>query len=214
MLAGFAIVLALLRPLATRSTTTAAATAAPAARPPATLFSEMGDHRHPIATKSPEAQRFFDQGLTLLYGFNHEEAIRSFEHAAELDPKAAMPHWGMALGARLELQRPGSRRGAAARRAPRSRRRSRSRPARPRERAGLRRGARGATRPIPLPTRRLAARLQRGDGGALRRYPDDLDAATLYAESGMNLQPLEALEARRDAGRGDARRSSRCSSRS
>jgi tetratricopeptide (TPR) repeat protein len=49
------------------------------------------------STKSPEAQRFFDQGLTLVFGFNHEEAARSFQRAAELDPQAAMPYWGIAL---------------------------------------------------------------------------------------------------------------------
>ena len=57
----------------------------------------MGRHHHPIATKNPEAQRFFDQGLVLLYGFNREEAARSFRHAAELDPKSPMPSWGLAM---------------------------------------------------------------------------------------------------------------------
>jgi hypothetical protein len=56
----------------------------------------MGNHHHAIATASPEAQRFFDQGFDLVFGFNHEEAVRSFKRAAELDPKAAMPHWGIA----------------------------------------------------------------------------------------------------------------------
>src|SRR5262245_58494380 len=57
----------------------------------------LGKHHHPVATKSQEAQRFFDQGLTLLYAFNHDEAIRSFRRAAELDPKLAMAQWGIAL---------------------------------------------------------------------------------------------------------------------
>src|SRR3954471_6958075 len=64
---------------------------------PAALLEGMGSHRHPIATSSPEAQKFFDQGIVLMYGFNHEEAFRSFERAAQLDPKASMPHWGMAV---------------------------------------------------------------------------------------------------------------------
>src|SRR5262245_40330274 len=54
------------------------------------------DHR-PIKTRSAEAQRYFDQGLTLVYGFNHEEAIRSFRRAAALDPAAPMPLWGVAI---------------------------------------------------------------------------------------------------------------------
>ena len=50
---------------------------------PATLMSGLGQHHHPIATTDPEAQRFFDQGLALVYGFNHDEAVRSFQRAAE-----------------------------------------------------------------------------------------------------------------------------------
>jgi len=56
----------------------------------------MGNHHHPIVTKSSEAQQFFDQGFNFVFGFNHEEAVRSFRRAAELDPKASMPHWGIA----------------------------------------------------------------------------------------------------------------------
>lgn len=57
----------------------------------------LGSHHHRISTRSPEAQRLFDQGLTLLYGFNHGQAIRLFHRAAELDPTAPMPLWGIAL---------------------------------------------------------------------------------------------------------------------
>src|SRR6266487_329277 len=60
---------------------------APAERP-ATLMSGLGNLHHPIATRSREAQQFFDQGLTLVYGFNHDEAVRSFRRAAELDPSS------------------------------------------------------------------------------------------------------------------------------
>src|SRR5262245_30764137 len=61
------------------------------------LLPGMGSHHHPISTRSPEAQKFFDEGLTLVYAFNHQEAIRSFERAATIDPRAAMPYWGIAL---------------------------------------------------------------------------------------------------------------------
>ncbi|MGH8586428.1 MAG: hypothetical protein ACREWE_09685, partial [Gammaproteobacteria bacterium] len=50
-----------------------------------------------ITTKNPEAQTYFNQGLMLLYGFNHDEAARYFRRAAHLDPEAAMPYWGLAL---------------------------------------------------------------------------------------------------------------------
>ncbi|HYM87736.1 MAG TPA: hypothetical protein VES92_01365, partial [Nitrospiraceae bacterium] len=66
-------------------------TAAPA------FFDNLGSLHHPMTTTSEQAQRYFDQGLRLVYAFNHEEAIRSFEAAAQQDPQAAMPYWGIAL---------------------------------------------------------------------------------------------------------------------
>ena len=72
--------------------------AAPAtADPPVTLMEGLGNHHHPIATEASEAQKFFDQGLILTFGFNHAEAIRAFEKAHELDPASPMPLWGKAL---------------------------------------------------------------------------------------------------------------------
>src|SRR4051812_22645111 len=70
---------------------------APPSEKPVALLKGLGNHHFPIATANPEAQKFFDQGLTLLYGFNRYEALRSFRKAAELDPKAPMPRWGAAM---------------------------------------------------------------------------------------------------------------------
>lgn len=70
---------------------------APAAEPPVVLLPNLGTHTHSIATKSPEAQRYFDQGLVMLFNFNRPEALRSFRRASELDPDAIMPYWGMSL---------------------------------------------------------------------------------------------------------------------
>src|SRR5690348_18360199 len=64
---------------------------------PAELLEGLGSHTHPIATQSALAQNFFDQGLALIYGFNHDEAARLFARAAELDSRSPMPHWGIAL---------------------------------------------------------------------------------------------------------------------
>ena len=61
------------------------------------LFSGLGDYHRPIRTRSPDAQRYFDQGLRLVYAFNHDEAGRSFREAARLDPECAMAWWGVAL---------------------------------------------------------------------------------------------------------------------
>src|SRR5438093_4850196 len=64
-------------------------------KPPA-LMSGLGDLHHPVSTQYPEAQRFFDQGLRLIFAFNHDEAARSFRHAADLDPKLAIAFWVIA----------------------------------------------------------------------------------------------------------------------
>src|SRR5213593_3383656 len=63
---------------------------------PATLIQGLGDHHHVIATTQGDAQRFFDQGVILAFGFNHDEAIRSFQRASALDPASPMPLWGIA----------------------------------------------------------------------------------------------------------------------
>ena len=62
---------------------------------PATLMSGYGDLYHPVSSKNPQAQQFFDQGLRQIYAFNHDEAARSFQRAADLDPKLAMAYWGV-----------------------------------------------------------------------------------------------------------------------
>jgi tetratricopeptide (TPR) repeat protein len=61
------------------------------------LFENLGNFHHPITTNSPLAQRYFDQGLTLMYSFNHGGAARSFREAARLDPNCAMAYWGAAI---------------------------------------------------------------------------------------------------------------------
>src|ERR1700749_2866645 len=67
------------------------------AEKPVTLYAGLGAWHHAIATKSVEAQKYFDQGLTLAWSFNRYEALRSFQRASELDPGAVMPYWGMAM---------------------------------------------------------------------------------------------------------------------
>jgi tetratricopeptide (TPR) repeat protein len=64
---------------------------------PVALYSGTGAWKHPITTTNPEAQKYFDQGLSLMYGFNRYEALRSFRKAAELDPLAPMAQWGIAM---------------------------------------------------------------------------------------------------------------------
>jgi len=167
----------------------------PPTGPPATLVQGLGDLHHPIATTSPEAQRFFDQGLRYLYAFNHDEAVRSFTRAAELDPKAPMPAWGvaLALGPNINLDVDPEREKAAFAAAQRARTLA----------AGGREEERAyvdalAARYSDDPAADLNA-LARKYADAMRtvatRYPDDLDAATLFAESMMDLHPWQLWSA-------------------
>jgi tetratricopeptide (TPR) repeat protein len=63
------------------------------------LYDGLGTYSRKVTTENAKAQRYFDQGLALLHGFNHRGAIRSFQEAARLDPRCAMAHWGAALAA-------------------------------------------------------------------------------------------------------------------
>lgn len=158
--------------------------------PRTTLLGNLGQYSRIIRTTIPEAQRFFDEGLTLLYGFNHEEAFRSFERAAALDPRAPMPHWGMSLAlgtnyndtatpdrlqqafTHLEAARALAANGSDV------------------ERAFV---DALAKRYVATPDDgQQAAREEaysQAMGEVSRRFPEDLDAATLYGESMMNLRP-------------------------
>ena len=62
----------------------------------ALMFKGMGEHTRKVTTEDALAQQYFDQGLNLSYGFNHDEAVRSFTEAARIDPDCAMAWWGKA----------------------------------------------------------------------------------------------------------------------
>ena len=61
------------------------------------FFEGLGSYTRKISTDSPEAHKYFNQGLNFLFGFNHGAAIRAFQAAANADPTCAMAHWGVAL---------------------------------------------------------------------------------------------------------------------
>jgi tetratricopeptide (TPR) repeat protein len=73
---------------------------------PGPLLDGLGDLHHPVTTKSKDAQRYFDQGLRLLFGFNHREAIRSFRSAAHEDPDCTMAYWGVAYAFGPHVNKP------------------------------------------------------------------------------------------------------------
>ena len=163
--------------------------AAAAKGKPVTLMTGYGTWHHPVMTKSTQAQAFFDQGLRQIYAFNHDEAERSFQHAAELDPKMAMAYWGVAEAVGPNYNDPASD--------------ARFAQAHTAIEKAMTLGA-DASASDQAYIAALAKRFP-GDAGADRRaaaeayrdamrevvkqHPDDLDAATLFAESGMNLHP-------------------------
>src|ERR1700674_3120959 len=154
------------------------------------LFSNLGTLHHQV-TATPTAQRYFDQGLRLMYAFNHEEAINSFREGLRIDPRCAMCHWGIAiaLGPNINasmdstLEKQASDEAAAA--------------------EALAPGVTEAERSyIAAVKRRYSpsagsnrAALDSAYANAMRelpaRYPNDPDAAALFAESMLDLSPWD-----------------------
>ncbi len=157
----------------------------------AELIYGMGDHRHPVSTTNPDAQRFFDQGLTLIYAFNHDEAVRSFKRAAELDPNLGMAYWGvaLALGANINLPADPERERAAYEAIQKAIQLSVNAP--DQEKAYINALAKRYSNDPEADLNKLALDYKNAMGELAKNYPDDLDAATLYAESMMNLRPWQ-----------------------
>src|SRR5215813_10695112 len=149
----------------------------------------VGRQHHPIHTSSKEAQDYFDQGVTLLYGFNHEEAARAFQKAAELDPKCPMPLWGiaMAVGPNYNLDVDAEREKIAYETIQKASKLSESAP-RVEQDYVTTLMLRYSNEAKPN-YKKLANIYAMGMRTLSRKYPEDLDAATMYAESLMNLDP-------------------------
>ena len=158
-------------------------------QPTSTPMAGMGEVHHPTSTTNQEAQRFFNQGLAFIYGFNHDEAIRSFKRAAELDPQLAMAHWGiaLALGSNYNLQADAAQQKLAYEAVQKAL--GLAGKASEIERAYIEALAKRYTNDPKADQQKLALDYKNAMGEIVKRYPDDLDAATLYAESMMNLRP-------------------------
>ena len=155
---------------------------------PATIMTGLGDLHHPVSTKNAQAQAFFDQGLRLIYAFNHDEAARSFQRAAELDVKLAMAYWGIAEAVGPNYNDPASE-GRLQEQAHEAIQKA----------VDLSGGASDAERGYILAMAKRFPADPKSDlhqaaeeyrdamREVVKNHPDDLDAATLFAESGINL---------------------------
>src|SRR5205809_3888331 len=153
------------------------------------LYTDLGDHQVPITTPVSLAQQYFDQGLRLLYGFNHGEAILSFNHAAQLDSNCAMCYWGIAYayGPHVNAGMDSASGVKAYQAAQKALSLSKTAPA-------WQRGyinavvARYAQVP-PANRASLDSAYSRAMRDVAKKYPNDLDAVALSAESMMDLRP-------------------------
>ncbi|OQW33537.1 MAG: hypothetical protein A4E19_03880 [Nitrospira sp. SG-bin1] len=153
------------------------------------LYTNLGSHHKRISTRVSVTQQYFDQGLRLVYGFNHAEAIRSFVRAAELDPSCAMCYWGIALAYGPHVNAPmDSASGVAAYAAVQKAVSLKSHATAP-ERAYIEALAQRYEADPPTDRAKLDTLYSSAMGKVVKTYPNDLDAATLYAESLMDLRP-------------------------
>ena len=153
------------------------------------LYDSLGSYSYRITTASPDAQRWFDQGLRLVYAFNHHEAQRAFREAARLDPTCAMCFWGIALTEGGNYNHPTDAD------------REKKALAAVQQAGALGSGARPAERALiqALAKRHSAdpqakrEALDRTYADAMRdvarQFPDDLEASTFFADAMMNLRP-------------------------
>ncbi|HSO83253.1 tetratricopeptide repeat protein [Thiocapsa sp.] len=162
--------------------------------PIAPLLEGLGSHHHEITTLSPQAQRYFDQGLVLSFGFNHQEAARSFRQAQILDPECAMCFWGesLVLGPNINAgmdvgENP--RAYAAVQRAL-----ALEDSATERERAYIEALAKRYAEHAPEDRGALDQAYAKAMGNVAERFPDDPDAASLYAEALMDTTPWDYWE--------------------
>jgi tetratricopeptide (TPR) repeat protein len=163
--------------------------AAPAKAKSAVVMTGYGDWHHPVSTKNAQAQAFFDQGLRLIYAFNHEEAKRSFQGAAELDPKLAMAYWGIAEAVGPNYNDPASEDRFAQARAAIEKAQTLAPDASESDKAYIDALAKRFPADPQSDLRAAAEEYRDAMREVVKRFPDDLDAATLFAEAGMNLHP-------------------------
>ena len=158
----------------------------------ARLYDGFGNYTREVTTRSPEAQKWFDQGMQLLYGFNHDEAIRSFARAAAIDSDCPMAFWGVAYANGLHINNPQmSEAKSRAAYAAAQQAMERLEKASPPEQALIRAVARRYAAEPPQDRRPLDEAYAAAMQQAWQAHGNDPDIGALYAESLMNLQPWD-----------------------
>jgi tetratricopeptide (TPR) repeat protein len=158
---------------------------------PGPLFDGLGNHHHPVTAKSKLAQRYFDQGLTLLFAFNHKEAIRSFRSAAKLDPECAMAWWGVAYAYGPHVNKPMSKEDNEAAWEALQQTLALKSKVTPQEQAYIT----ALSKRYQAEFAEDRSALDKAYAAAMRdlvkEYPDDLDAQTFFAEALMDTMPWD-----------------------
>ncbi len=181
----------------------AAALVAGCTTPRALLFDGMGSHSRKVTTKDPLAQRYFDQGLALSFGFNHDEAVRSFEEAARIDPGCAMAYWGQAYALAPNINLPMD--AAAGKRAFEAIQKAQQHAggATQVEQDLIGALARRFANPPPKDREHLDQAYADAMAALWQKYPEDGDIGVLYADALMNLHPWDYWTKVRQPKRGD-----------
>jgi len=153
------------------------------------LYTDLGNYHRAISTRVPDAQRYFDQGLRLVFGFNHGEAIRAFNEAARLDPNCAMCYWGIAYAYGPHVNAGMDSASGVAAYAAAQKGQALARYANAVERAYISAMGKRYARVPPANRARLDSAYATAMCDVSRRNADDLDAAALCAEAMMDLRP-------------------------
>ena len=159
------------------------------------LITGIGKVHHSVTSSNPEAQKYFDQGLAFLYGFNHDEAARSFQRAAELDPAMGMAWWGIAkaLGPNYNLAVDPEREKQAWQAIQKAGKLGEKNS--PLDRDYISALATRFSDDPAADFKKLNVKYREAMRGLAAKYPDDLNAATLFAEAGMDVNPWQLWNA-------------------
>ncbi len=175
--------------------TACAGSAQTTAPKPVFLMPGLSSLHHPVSTSNVAAQQFFDQGIRLVYAFNHDEAARSFRRAAELDPHLAMAWWGIALAAGPNYNLPVDPEHEKIAVDSIEKAKALSSGAPQVEKDYIEALGKRFSRDAQPDYQKLNADYSHAMRELSRKYPDDLDAATLFADSMMNLRPWKLWRA-------------------